>query len=624
MADPRIASTLVELGAVVGGCRIQKFLGKGGMGEVYLAEHLTLQRPVAVKVLPPSKQSRDHLERFLLEARAASRVEHPNVVAIHDLGNERGQQYIVMQYVEGRNLAEYVREQGGPLPWRSALKVIRLVAKGLGAVHAQNLVHRDLKPANVMLSRDSRVLLMDFGLVRDEARSDLTHTGAILGTPSFMSPEQCRGERVDRRSDLFSLGSTLYFLLTARLPFDGPNVASVMNQIASGKQPANVSQLNSHVPAPISEILRKAMALRPQDRFATAEEFVREVSQVLKRVGGPDQTTVDTSSMSLVRTSENPTPDFRELPELQLLPDGSDTELLPTNPLQEYFPWIVGGSVTVAFLLLGLILRTVIVPPEPAPAVAKLGDIPNSVTSPAKQKTNQMIFIPEGDTWIGDDHARLRRHLSEIQIGDLRVSESDVNNLPGQWRVPEKRRVRVPGFHIDRYEVTNREYREFVAATGHVAPMTWSGNVPPTGDEEKPVTNVDHDDATAYAAWCGKRLPTAIQWQRAYRGDTDQLYPWGDDWRAAASRANVLENSAFKLISAVTATPEDRSSLGVCNLVGNVREILRERTAENAIQIKGTDWNHIGAFGMASATVYFGTGLRDVLGVGFRCVVEKP
>ncbi|MCH8828788.1 MAG: serine/threonine protein kinase, partial [Planctomycetes bacterium] len=161
-----IATTQISSGSVIGGCKVIRLIGQGGMGEVYLAEHLNLQRQVALKVLPQFRIDAEHVARFLREARASSKIEHVNVVTIHDVGEEDGNHFIVMQYVNGKNLAEIIRAQGGPLPWRSALKIMRHVANGVEAVHKAGLVHRDIKPSNIMVGEGSKVILMDFGLVR--------------------------------------------------------------------------------------------------------------------------------------------------------------------------------------------------------------------------------------------------------------------------------------------------------------------------------------------------------------------------------------------------------------------------------------------------------------------------
>jgi serine/threonine protein kinase len=313
-------------GQVVRGCRIIRFIDRGGMGEVYLAEHLALQKPVALKILPPDLDSREHIDRFLREARVCSRIEHPNVVVIHDVGEEHGLYYIVMQYVLGKNLVQLLRAQGGPLPWRSAARIIQLAAQGLHAVHSQGLVHRDVKPSNIMLASDSRVLLMDFGLVHEDRESG----------------------------------------------------------------------------------------------------------------------------------------------------------------------------------------------------------------------------------WTDDDR-------------------------------------------------------------------------PPRGQEDHPVANIAYEDAEAYCRWVGKTLPTREQWMRAYRGDNDTLFPWGDQYDSA--RVNVSENPKFKTTSGIGETPKDVSPFMVYNMVGNAKEFIRGWTWYEGQKwriVKGADYKMFGyVFGVGSCQFRYGEGVTNK-GTGFRCVREEP
>lgn len=162
---------VLAAGAVVAGCRVVRFIDKGGMGEVYLAHHLGLDKPVALKILPPAFAGTENaVSRFLREARLAARISHPNVIKILDVGRDGDGHYILMDFVEGANLTTLVRKQGGPLPWRQALRLVQLAARGVGAVHKQGLIHRDVKPANIMLSSERQVLLMDFGLGRMDTR----------------------------------------------------------------------------------------------------------------------------------------------------------------------------------------------------------------------------------------------------------------------------------------------------------------------------------------------------------------------------------------------------------------------------------------------------------------------
>lgn len=255
-------------------------LGRGGMGEVYLAEHLVLEKLVALKILPPSRVDADAVARFLREARLCSRIEHPNVVPVYDAGESGDLHYFVMQYVEGNNLAELISERGSPLPWPAAVKIIRDAAQGLAAVHRLGLLHRDVKPQNIMVSKDSRVLLMDFGLAREQAHSDLTASGNIVGTLAFMSPEQSEGTHLDKRTDIYSLGATLHYLVTGK---------RLGAQIAIFRGQPVVAWLDSAVPEPVKDLIVKATAFSPRDRYATADDFITAIDSLLPA----DQSTID-------------------------------------------------------------------------------------------------------------------------------------------------------------------------------------------------------------------------------------------------------------------------------------------------------------------------------------------
>ncbi|MEX0711198.1 MAG: protein kinase, partial [Pirellulales bacterium] len=256
-------------------------VGQGGMGLVLKAFDRILHRNVAIKVLAPQlAASAVARRRFAREARAAAAVVHEHVIAIHAVAEFGGLPYLVMPYVAGKSLQQRI-EQTGPLEVPEVLRIGRQIAAGLAAAHAQGLVHRDIKPANVLLENGvERVVLTDFGLARSADEASLTHSGVVAGTPQYMAPEQARGEPLDQRADLFSLGSVMYAMCTGRPPFRAPTAVAVLRRI-SDEQPRPIRDLNPAIPDWLAEIIDKLHAKDPADRFQTAGEVADLLEQYL-------------------------------------------------------------------------------------------------------------------------------------------------------------------------------------------------------------------------------------------------------------------------------------------------------------------------------------------------------
>src|SRR5262245_43775310 len=274
--------------------RILGRLGEGGMGVVYKAEDERLRRTVALKLLPPAfVGDPERRQRFLREARAAAAVTHSSIAAIYEVGEDGDDVFIAMEYVEGRTLRALVDE--GPRPVLEAVRLAIEIARGLERAHASGVVHRDLKPENVIVDGEGRARILDFGLAKlhgDEAPAvsatlsqaetlvrdaDLrTGAGTIVGTAAYMSPEQARGEAVDARSDLFSLGVVLYELLTGRNPFRGPTPVDTLSAVLKDR-PRPAGEWNSDVPAALDQILDRLLAKHRDARLASAAELVREL-----------------------------------------------------------------------------------------------------------------------------------------------------------------------------------------------------------------------------------------------------------------------------------------------------------------------------------------------------------
>lgn len=256
------------------------------MGAVFEARDTVLERNVAIKLLPRSLAAqRETLQRFLREARAAAMLHHPHVVAVYEADQFNGQYYIVLELVRGGSMQDSLRS--GPLGWAEATRVLADACRGLDIAHRAGLVHRDIKPANLMRSEDGTVKLADFGLVRpmESNGSTMTASGSVLGTPHFMSPEQCRSEIADQRSDLYAMGATYYALLTGRVPYPGEAPLLVMNAHLLNPIP-DPRSVDPTIPAPCTAIIRRAMAKDPDDRYSDALQLLADLESVLREASG--------------------------------------------------------------------------------------------------------------------------------------------------------------------------------------------------------------------------------------------------------------------------------------------------------------------------------------------------
>jgi eukaryotic-like serine/threonine-protein kinase len=289
----------IPSGTKLGPYEIQSVLGVGGMGEVYCARDSRLSRTVAIKVLPERlSSSLEAKQRFEREARTISSLNHPHICQLYDIGSQNGMDFLVMEFLEGETLAERLRK--GALQVEQCLRIASEICEGLEKAHRGGVVHRDLKPANIFLTQDGHVKLLDFGLARissrfadpigDDAQTlasklNLTSPGTAIGTVAYMSPEQARGEAIDERSDLFSLGVVLYEMCCGRRPFEGATSALIFDAILN-RHPQPLSDSNLNLPATLGSLLNRLMAKNSCDRWSSAREAV----DALREIGHNRQT----------------------------------------------------------------------------------------------------------------------------------------------------------------------------------------------------------------------------------------------------------------------------------------------------------------------------------------------
>ena len=270
----------------IGRYEIQKELGRGAMGVVYLGKDPKINRLVAIKTVRFDEVDPDLLEetkkRFFREAEAAGTLNHPNIVTIYDVGEEEDLAYVAMELLDGSDLTPYIKKDN-LLPYKELLRIIGCVAEGLAFAHDKGIVHRDIKPANIMLLKDGSVKIADFGIARITT-SSATQTGTVLGTPSYMSPEQVAGQKVDGRSDLFSLGASMYELLCGQKPFSGDSIAALMYAIAN-KPPVLITQVDPQVPQCCAYIAHRLMVKELDKRYQGGREVLEHTKMCAAKLG---------------------------------------------------------------------------------------------------------------------------------------------------------------------------------------------------------------------------------------------------------------------------------------------------------------------------------------------------
>ena len=305
--DPR-------LGTVIAGYRIEGRIGRGGMGVVYRAEHINLQRRAAVKIIAPDlAESEGFRERFTREARIAAALQHPNIVTVYDAGEVAGLLYLAMQYIQGEDLAAILRADGRLRPYR-AIDVCRQVASALDAAHAMGLIHRDVKPANVLIE-GRNAFLTDFGLTKrlDGTHAQLTRIGDVVGTIHYVAPEQIEGRKVSARSDVYSLGCLFYHCLAGQVPFALETDVAVIYAHLS-EEPPRLSELRPELPEGLDAVMAKALDKSPDRRFPSCGDLISAARAVID-AAGPLSETIPPRSTGLGGLATTPTPEVRDAAE---------------------------------------------------------------------------------------------------------------------------------------------------------------------------------------------------------------------------------------------------------------------------------------------------------------------
>jgi serine/threonine-protein kinase len=579
-------SPLVQMETLVGTVldgryRLDSLIGVGGMGDVYRATHVHLDTEFAVKLLKPEfVANQTAIKRFRLEAKAAGRIHHPNAVRVTDFGVTAERiVYLVMELVNGVSLRSMMRNEG-KFEFLRTVNIVRQVCGAVDAAHRGGVIHRDLKPDNILIENVhnvERVKVLDFGIAKlKEAKTDafLTQAGTIIGTPQYMSPEQCQGKHLDPMSDIYSIGIILYEMLTTEVPFDGESTLQVVyNQLHQPPRP--IREIAPDVPPLLAQVVMRALEKEPDHRQASAIQLSDELRDAVEASGEGDFLSITNPLVVQPIAPNAARTGSREIPFANDLPPGAsrettaisrpsgETDVTPTrvemgrstasdgkartaersaDHTREYatsksrLPLIAGAAIVLVMLAAALIYfatRETIPAPPPQPPKGPEG----------------MVYIPGGKFVMG---------------------RSD--GAPDEGPAHE---VEVKPFFLDITEVTNQEYKRFVDATGYRGPFHWKQNGSYVPDEARyPVTYVTWDDATAYAKWANKRLPREAEWEYAARGgDKGLRYPWGNEWQPGAAN---LDRKAQNKPAPVRSFEKDISPFGVYDMAGNVSEWVQD------------------------------------------------
>ena len=288
--------------------RLVEWLSQGNMGMIYRAHDEALDRQVVIKFIRPEIASAENSARFLREARLVARLSHPNIMAIYDIGQQDGWNYLVLEYIPGRDLYSLTRQNGGRLPVPQGLEMARSVLQALDYAHQQGIIHRDIKPENILVTPDGQVKVADFGLALAGGEARLTQESTVAGTVLYLAPETINGASSEPRTDLYAVGAVLYEVLTGRPPFDGENLLAIISQIVHGSLTAP-RQLNPEIPPVLETIILRLMARDPEQRFASAQEALRALPPTIDSLSSdaPASELPASPGLILMATTEGPT-----------------------------------------------------------------------------------------------------------------------------------------------------------------------------------------------------------------------------------------------------------------------------------------------------------------------------
>jgi serine/threonine protein kinase/dienelactone hydrolase len=609
------------VGQTISHYKIVELVGAGGMGVVYKAEDVRLKRPVALKFLPLElTRNPDAKARLMREAQAASALDHANICAIHEIDETAdGQMFIAMAYYDGETLKQRIGR--GPLTIEETLHIAVEVASAVAAAHDADIIHRDIKPANIMLTRRGEVKLLDFGLAKSVGQTAITRAGSAIGTIAYMAPEQFSGSEADRRSDVWALGVIVYEMLTGRIPFNGDTEAALLNSILNS-EPASLDIARADIPPALRSAIQKALQKSPEARFGSAREFIGHLPAATpdrlstQRTANKSRAILAATILLLIAGAVGLLPLFRSAGQRQQggAAVADVRRLLATDDYVNAFALAKKSEPLLAAdteftKLWAEVSRTRSIDSRPSGAAVYVRDVAQRSewqflgNTPLKN-----IQIPAGQAiWKIEKpgfESQVVLACPECLIALPETVElSPVGSLPdGMIKVPANglaliltgydynKQTPAAEYLIGKYEVTNKEYKEFINAggyqkreywkvpfvrdrrtlswdeamsqfhdqTGRPGPSTWEVGTFAPGQDNYPVAGVSWYEAVAYAEFKGMSLPTIYHWLRAAGTNN-------------AASITPLSNFDGKGLAPVGQNPA-LSPFGLLDAAGNVKE----------------------------------------------------
>ncbi len=626
--------------------RILKELGRGGMGVVYRAEDTQLQRVVALKFLPPEATRNERArKRFVHEAQAAAALDHSNICTVHEIGESEGRVFIAMALVEGETLKDRIAR--GPLDLDEALDIAVQITDGLDAAHQRGIVHRDIKSANIMVTNQGQVKILDFGLAKVSGDTRVTEEGATVGTVAYMSPEQTRAEQVDQRTDIWSLGVVLYEMLSGRLPFEADHASSIMYAIVH-EEPPSLKDSEKNIPVEIHRIVSRALRKRPEERYASVTKLSEDLNdfkagESKRRFLGLFRRPRIAVPAALIALTLAGLAAWYIQRSANLRKARTETIAEARNLIEEdRYLEAFESSRRLEDIIPGDPLLTQLWS-ETAKLVAWQSEPPGadlSIRHPNAEDTDWVhIGRLTGDAIripLGTHIAKLERQGYENY--DFRIFGrgprpsyvfrlAEIGNIPAEmapiwgdyvpvnaigssfYRHQHLLDVPLADFLLDKYEVTNQQFMEFVDAggyenpqywrqefvrddgilswemamslfrdsTGRPGPATWTLGSYPEDQDKHPVTGVSWYEAAAFAEFAGKRLPTVYHWDRAAL--------------VMLSGVIVPASNFGDSGPAPVGSYEDSVVRGTWDMAGNVREWCSNGTDNKERFILGGAWS---------------------------------